>query len=128
MIAERNPIRREAARVRCSGVSVSAEIVVTPQSQTASTSISSDRLPTAIGLSTDCAAAAFAVITHESRLPFVALRLLFQKFFRFFYCPNIECWNTTNMRRLIAYSSSRILSASPNVGRNTLSFFYNNPI
>ena len=90
MIAERNPIRREAARVRCSGVSVSAEIVVTPQSQTASTSISSDRLPTAIGLSTDCAASAFAVITHDSRLPFVALRLLFQKFFRHFFIAQIS--------------------------------------
>jgi len=104
-----------------------AEIVITPQSQTASRSISGDLVPSAIGVSTDCAASAFAVITHYSRLPFVALRLLFQKFFRHFFIAQIECWKTTTMLRFFAYSSSRILSASPNVGRNTLSFFTPSP-
>ena len=90
MTAERNPIRREASRIRCRGVSVSAEIVATPQSQMASTSISGDLLPTAIGVSTDCSASAFAAITQDSKLPFVSLRLLFQKIFRHFFIAQIS--------------------------------------
>jgi hypothetical protein len=90
MIAERNPIRREAARVRCSGVSVSAEIVATPQPHTATTAVAGDLLPTAIGVSRDCAHPDFATIIGDSRLPFVALRLLFQKFFRHFFIAQIS--------------------------------------
>jgi hypothetical protein len=98
---------------------MTADIVATPKSQTPLQM----SLANAIGLSRDCAYPDFATIIGDSRLPFVALRLLFQKFLPpFFYCPNLECWKNTNMRRLFAYSSSRILSASPNVGRNTLLF------
>jgi hypothetical protein len=90
MTAERNPIRHAAARVRCSGVSMTANIVATPHPHTAATVVAGDLLSSAIGLSRDCAYSDFATIIGDSRLPFVALRLLFQKFFHHFFIAQIS--------------------------------------
>ena len=69
---------------------MTADIVATPQPQKATTAVAGDLLLTAIGLSRDCAYPDFATIIGDSRLPFVALRLLFQKFFRHFFIAQIS--------------------------------------
>jgi hypothetical protein len=124
MTAERNPIRREAARVRCSGVSVSAKIVVTPQSQTYLWRSASDRYLFADRLC--CVGFCSNHLRLETAICSAALAI--SKIFPpFFYCPNRECWKTMNMRSFNSVSLHSDFLCSPNVGRNTHSFFISTP-
>ncbi len=127
MTAERNPIRHAAARVRCSGMSTTADIVATSSAQKATTAVAGDLLLTAIGLSRDCAYPDFAMIIGDSRLPFVALRLLFQKFFRLFLLPKPRMLEKYEDPFFDSVTLLRIPYTPSNVRRNTQSFTTTTP-